>query len=396
MEPKRSSRDFLFHPFEISFCGYSNSGKTTLIEKIVERWAQQELRVSYLKHDAHRFEMDHPGKDTMRVRMKGAFQVLIHNGHLGAMVGRQLNPQASSSLFLDADVLIVEGYKNLDLPKIVVLDWEQRILELFKERDDHQIVGFVGPWESSPQIFSKPYCHWNDLDGIDQLIQKFWKEKKSKHPLKGVVLAGGLSRRMGADKGLLIYNHHQTQLEFCFKLLGEFCEQVYLSVRADQSDHPVYGSYPQVLDRFLGFGPLGGILSAFQMDPVGAYLVLAVDLPGIRRTTLNHLVTHRDEKRFATCFVTGINQFKEPLCTIYEPKSFPKLLEALAMGIDSPNAFLHRVYTKDLLLGDERRDLLNINTPEDKKNFLDSRDNGVKDDFFVDPQSPWDALGIDG
>lgn len=369
-----ATRDYVFHPFEIAFCGYSNSGKTTLIEKIVAKWSHRGLLVSYLKHDAHRFEMDHPGKDTMRIRNQGAFQVTIQNEHQGALIQRNPRLEDLSQVFLDGDVLLIEGYKKLPIPKIVVLDQNLEILTSFADDGDHQILGYVGPWTTPPSVeLCDPYFHRDDLEGIDRLIQAFWERKKAQRPLYGLILAGGLSQRMGQDKGLLRYHPQTTQLERCLDLLSPFCVQSFVSVRADQADAPAYRSYPLIVDRYVGFGPMGGILSAFQQNPMAAYLVLAIDLPGIRQETLSHLVAQRDEKRFATCFVSGEKKFKEPLCTIYEPKAFPKMLQELGLGGGSPSAFLRRVCTKDLVSGVKEEDLLNINTPEEREVFIRER-----------------------
>ena len=68
------------------FAGYSNSGKTTLIEQIIPLLRQQGLRVSVVKHAHHRFDIDHPGKDSHRHREAGAFEVVIASDRRLALV----------------------------------------------------------------------------------------------------------------------------------------------------------------------------------------------------------------------------------------------------------------------------------------------------------------------
>ena len=50
----------------ITFVGLSGTGKTTFLEKLIPVLKDRGLRLAVLKHDAHHFEMDHPGKDTYR------------------------------------------------------------------------------------------------------------------------------------------------------------------------------------------------------------------------------------------------------------------------------------------------------------------------------------------
>src|SRR6218665_2263064 len=58
------------------FAGFFGSGKTTLIEQLIPALRRQGLRVSVVKHAHHRFDIDHPGKDTYRHREAGAFEVV--------------------------------------------------------------------------------------------------------------------------------------------------------------------------------------------------------------------------------------------------------------------------------------------------------------------------------
>ena len=64
-------------PRVVGFIGYSNTGKTTLIEKLIPIFTSRGLRVAAIKHAHHGFDMDRPGKDSYRYRQAGAGQVLI-------------------------------------------------------------------------------------------------------------------------------------------------------------------------------------------------------------------------------------------------------------------------------------------------------------------------------
>lgn len=109
----------------IGFIGYSNTGKTTLIEKLIPLLRMRGLRVSAIKNAHHGFDMDRPGKDSYRYREAGAGQVLIATGVRWALLSE--TPQAAASLEeligrLDpCDLVIIEGFKSEgQIPRIEV------------------------------------------------------------------------------------------------------------------------------------------------------------------------------------------------------------------------------------------------------------------------------------
>ena len=104
-----------------SFAGYSNTGKTTFLEKLVAEFKSRGLRVGMLKHDSHGFEIDHEGKDTWRFSQAGADMVAIASDKKFAVIeqrGRDL--ESALEAFYDVDIVITEGYKFRDYPKLAV------------------------------------------------------------------------------------------------------------------------------------------------------------------------------------------------------------------------------------------------------------------------------------
>jgi len=181
--------------------------------------------------------------------------------------------------------------------------------------------------------------------------------------LRGLVLAGGRSERMQTDKGLLHY-HGLDQRQHTAALLAEFCPDVRVSVRPDQAADLPAGLQP-LPDTFLGLGPLGGILSAFQADPNAAWLVLACDLPFLTRETLEHLVSHRQPARMATSFRSPWDEFPEPLVSIWEPRSYGQLLRFLSLGYSCPRKALINSDI-ELLAPPVPSELRNVNTPQER------------------------------
>ncbi len=105
----------------VGFAGYSGSGKTTLVERLIPVLRLQGLRVSVVKHAHHRFDIDHPGKDTFRHREAGAFEVVIASNRRLALLREfeqetQLTVhQLLAELYAGVDWVLVEGFKDSDL-----------------------------------------------------------------------------------------------------------------------------------------------------------------------------------------------------------------------------------------------------------------------------------------
>ena len=148
--------------------------------------------------------------------------------------------------------------------------------------------------------------------------------------LQGLILAGGRSRRMGADKGLIDYRG-QTQVRWLADLLGEYCVSVRVSVGPRQERAAGYAAMATIVDREPGNGPAGGLMSAWRTAPGAAWLLVAVDLPLLDRATLTALTAGRSSAHLATAF-RHPDGVLEPLCTIWEPDARVLLEQRLKQG----------------------------------------------------------------
>lgn len=178
--------------------------------------------------------------------------------------------------------------------------------------------------------------------------------------IKGLILAGGLSSRMGSDKSLMAF-HGKPQREYLFDLLTKFCSEVYLSCKDCENIPERLNPLP---DQFEIDGPLNGILSAFSKDSSCAWLTVAVDMPLIDSFTLQYLMDRRDPEKVATCFLDSDGKKPEPLLTIWEPKSFPFLQAFYNSKQISPRRFLMQ-HAIGLHTAPNRDILTNINSPDD-------------------------------
>ncbi|UYZ62437.1 NTP transferase domain-containing protein [Hymenobacter weizhouensis] len=207
-----------------------------------------------------------------------------------------------------------------------------------------------------------PTLPLHDTAAIAAALLRLWQRQQPR--LRGLVLAGGQSQRMGQDKGRLAY-HGQEQRAHSAALLAQFCGgDVLVSCRAEQAAELEATGLRPLPDTFLGLGPLSGLLSAFQLDPDAAWLVVACDLPFLSEATLRHLVQHRHPGRMATAFRSPENEWPEPLITIWEPRSYGTLLRFLSLGYSCPRKALINSDI-ELLPPPAPEELRNINTPEE-------------------------------
>jgi molybdopterin-guanine dinucleotide biosynthesis protein B len=110
-------------PPMICFVGYSGSGKTTVMEKLISELTGRGLKVGTIKHDVHGFEMDQPGKDSWRHKQAGASATIVTSPKsIGLVmdVEHDHQPEELLSFLSHLDIVLVEGFKRCRLPKIEI------------------------------------------------------------------------------------------------------------------------------------------------------------------------------------------------------------------------------------------------------------------------------------
>lgn len=107
----------------VSVVGKSDSGKTTLLEGLIRELKRRGYRVGTIKHDAHSFEIDHPGTDTWRHAQAGSDHVVISSPQRVASIRRVDRERTLDELaeqMTDVDIILTEGYRRGNAPKIEV------------------------------------------------------------------------------------------------------------------------------------------------------------------------------------------------------------------------------------------------------------------------------------
>jgi molybdopterin-guanine dinucleotide biosynthesis protein MobB len=161
----------------VSIVGTSNSGKTTLIEKLIAELTRRGLRVATIKHNRHGFEIDHEGKDSWRHKQAGAVVTVVASPGRVALIEdttKDYNLTEIRDLYIrNVDIILAEGYKQNPHPKIEVFR-----LELMRERLcglGDNLIALAGDKPVSSDV---PWFDWNDTTGLADLIaERFFSEK---------------------------------------------------------------------------------------------------------------------------------------------------------------------------------------------------------------------------
>ena len=287
-------------------------------------------------------------------------------GELQVQALYRQNPYADKALFSSFDLLLINGNHYPGAQQVLILDEEKRE-SVRKRLDQLGQVRFLIASKRSPELFdfllerhpylaNLPVYPITELGAITDHIMSLVAGKTA--PVKGLVLAGGQSLRMGKDKGLLDY-FGKSQRYYAVELLEKMNLQTFLSVRREQK----LEEKNRIEDVFLGLGPFGAICSAFQYDPNCAWLTLATDLPYVDEELIRRLLDHRDPSKVATAIKGKSKQFPEPLVTIWEPRAYPVLLQFLAQGISCPRKVL--INTDIAIVETDDAYIFNVNTPEE-------------------------------
>lgn len=162
----------------VSIVGKSDSGKTTLLIKIIPILKEKGYRVATMKHDVHGFEMDREGKDTYRHFHCGADGVLISSPKKMALIKRVDSEDSldefAEQFFSDMDIVLTEGFKSRDKPKIEVYRSAVHEKPLCGPGDNRVAIA-----SDTPVDVDCPRFDINDAEAIADFIEeRFLKSDK--------------------------------------------------------------------------------------------------------------------------------------------------------------------------------------------------------------------------
>lgn len=175
------SGDFSYGPEQpvIAICGIKNSGKTTMLEKLIPELISRGLKVAVLKNGGH-FTPDVPGTDTYRFLQVGASGTVIFDGKQFSVSRKSLPPDDELfAMFPDADLLLVEGLRDSALPKLEMVKPDD---ERSPALSEDKVLGYIaenGAFQSAKPVFDR-----EDVKGIADFILRLLQSRA----LEGAVL----------------------------------------------------------------------------------------------------------------------------------------------------------------------------------------------------------------
>lgn len=346
-------------PFLFAVSGVKNSGKTTLITKLIPIFKKYGLRTATIKHDGHDFEADVQGTDTYAHLQAGAYGTAIFSKTKYMIVKQEaISEKQLITCFPKADIILLEGFKNSDYPKI----------ELIRKGNSDMPVCANG----SVVAVASDFCPENgserdvpllDLNNPEEIAEFILDYRFIRTKLSMVVLAGGMSSRMGRDKADLSYEGRtflERQIEKGRKL---GIKHILVSgYRGDKCKEVV------VKDRYPNKGPLGGLEATLRKAETEHCLVMTVDVPLVTEEVLQLLI--RDYRK-AWMDGTGkaIRVVKhedrtEPLIGIYRSNLAEMMKQAVNEGSGSVFRFLEKTGYDISESGASEEIFQNVNCPE--------------------------------
>lgn len=314
------------------------------------------LKLAYIDGDhssRDAFAINHIviGENDTQIQLKrhfNAFDFQIFNGEVDAVVVNGNHFEASKQLI----VFNPEKEKSLEkrkgqLTEIIAFYCDGKVEEA-KAYFNHHF----------PEIENKLF-----LENEDDLMIWLEKEYVEKAPVKGLILAGGMSTRMGSDKSKMKY-HNTDQVEHISNLMKHQGLEVIISCREDQTHEFINRGFQVISDKMIGVGPMAGMCSAWMQEANTAWLAIAVDMPLINENSISQILSSRDTSKYATCFMNEEKQWPEPLFTIWEPRAYQRMMQFISMGISCPRKVLMNSDVK-LLQASDQKILMNANSPED-------------------------------
>ncbi|MCA6073490.1 NTP transferase domain-containing protein [Fulvivirga sedimenti] len=347
-----------FHRNELALIG-APCGYIQELAGVIERDLRGNFRLGYA-------DADHGSGDSQELPFEVMYTDKI-NYHSAAFRDEHLE-FSMSAYFQSTDAVLINGNHFSGASQIVLVHPDKKeSLSRKLDRLTNVILFVLAEGVEEPWSFLKDSVqNFNDIpvvrrDEVGLICRSVKEYILFRRPVvKGLVLAGGQSLRMGTDKGAIEY-FGKPQRDHVAEMLSNVCDSVWISTR---DEHSVESSYPLLKDSFVGLGPYGGILSAFREDPNAAWLCVACDVPLLDLASIQLLVNERDESKVATCFHNPETNFPEPLITLWEPRAYPRLLHFLAKGYSCPRKALINSDSNEIKVPNPDV-LTNVNTPEE-------------------------------
>lgn len=286
----------------VSFVGRQNSGKTTLLEKLIGNLTEQGLSIGTLKHHGHpNFQIDVPGKDSYRHRAAGAHATAVLSSKRIAFTcdaDHEVSCFEALELMPNYDLILVEGFRGVGLPTI-------ELLRAANSKDQAAAAALIerirlGENDSSraesPECPALPVALVTDMPEVRQAAEEacipifdfddiealsgFVRQRYARTPLTIAVQAGGESKRMGQSKALTPFLGRPL-IEHMLEVVTPYADEVIITTNEAYQLSYLAERYPGlrlVGDVMKERGALPGLLTAISNSSNEAVGVVACDM----------------------------------------------------------------------------------------------------------------------
>ncbi|MCD7948316.1 MAG: molybdenum cofactor guanylyltransferase [Oscillospiraceae bacterium] len=194
-----------------------------------------------------------------------------------------------------------------------------------------------------------------------------------------VIVTGGMSRRMGRDKGNIVFEGDETMLSRLIRRYTDVFDGLYISV--NQKGRFATGGIPELVDLHPGQGPMAGLEAAFSKTDAAQVFLTAVDLPFGEPALAQRLRALKGDA--AACVIQRADGRPESLFAVYDRACLPHITACLEEGKCSFRALFDRVpvrYVQEAELAEFPLDhvLLNVNRPADLEQAMRERKNATR------------------
>lgn len=159
-------------PFLIAICGCKNSGKTTLITKLIPQLCKRGYKVATIKHDGHDFQGDVCKTDTYKHKSAGAYGTAIFSDNKFMIVKEQKGTSEKEliEMFPEADIIFLEGFKNSNYKKFEIIRNGNSEELVSNKKNLIGVISDIDKIDGIEKII--------DLNNIDLIIEEMLKHIK--------------------------------------------------------------------------------------------------------------------------------------------------------------------------------------------------------------------------
>lgn len=336
----------------VAFVGRQNSGKTTLLEKVIAKLTDQGLAVGTLKHHGHpNFQIDVPGKDSYRHRAAGARATAVLSSKRLAFTcdtDREISCFEALELMPNYDLILVEGFRGVGLPTIELLRAENpkdqaaapALLERLSTESESPeascdpdrpgipaaLVTDMPDVRDAALHAKVPVFGFEDIEELAMFLRKHY----ARAPLTIAIQAGGESKRMGQSKALTPFLGRPL-IEHLLEVVAPYADELIITTNEAPRLNYLEERYPGlrlVADVTDERGALPGLLTAISNSENDAVGVAACDMIAFSPQILAHEALALQASG-CDAVVPCSKGYWEPFAGVYRKSACQPILEAI-------------------------------------------------------------------